>query len=429
MQWFGNRVYYIVAYWLFYQKFLFRRLIVIVFVINCGSSSLKYQLIDMKNENVMAKGLIERIGMDGSVLKHTPANANTIDISTEIPDHKVAIQLVIEALLDENHGVIKKMSEINAVGHRVVHGGERFTDSMLITTDVIKGIEACCEIAPLHNPPNLHGILACMELLPEVPQVAVFDTAFHQTMPKTAFLYGLPYEMYVKYGLRRYGFHGTSHRYVAQKAAEMMGEHMSDLRIITCHLGNGASLTAIKYGKSVDTSMGYTPLEGLIMGTRSGEIDPAIIPFLMEKENMDAMQIDNFLNRRSGILGISGLSSDFRDLEAAANNGDERSQLAIDIFAYKVKKYIGGYVAAMGGVDAIVFTAGLGENSPFMREKICNGLEYLGTRIDPELNKIRGKAREVSIKRARTKIFVIPTNEELVIARDTKRICRRIIDL
>ena len=401
----------------------------IVFVINCGSSSLKYQLIDMKNENVMAKGLIERIGMDGSVLKHTPANANTIDISTEIPDHKVAIQLVIEALLDENHGVINKMSEINAVGHRVVHGGERFTDSMLITTDVIKGIEACCEIAPLHNPPNLHGILACMELLPEVPQVAVFDTAFHQTMPKTAFLYGLPYEMYVKYGLRRYGFHGTSHRYVAQKAAEMMGEHMSDLRIITCHLGNGASLTAIKYGKSVDTSMGYTPLEGLIMGTRSGEIDPAIIPFLMEKENMDAMQIDNFLNRRSGILGISGLSSDFRDLEAAANNGDERSQLAIDVFAYKVKKYIGGYVAAMGGVDAIVFTAGLGENSPFMREKICNGLEYLGTRIDPELNKIRGKAREISIKRARTKIFVIPTNEELVIARDTKRICRRIIDL
>ncbi|MBQ3113819.1 MAG: acetate kinase [Phascolarctobacterium sp.] len=429
MQWFGNRVYYIVAYWLFYQKIIFRRLIVIVFVINCGSSSLKYQLIDMKNENVMAKGLIERIGMDGSVLKHTPANANTIDISTEIPDHKVAIQLVIEALLDENHGVIKKMSEINAVGHRVVHGGERFTDSMLITTDVIKGIEACCEIAPLHNPPNLHGILACMELLPEVPQVAVFDTAFHQTMPKTAFLYGLPYEMYVKYGLRRYGFHGTSHRYVAQKAAEMMGEHMSDLRIITCHLGNGASLTAIKYGKSVDTSMGYTPLEGLIMGTRSGEIDPAIIPFLMEKENMDAMQIDNFLNRRSGILGISGLSSDFRDLEAAANNGDERSQLAIDVFAYKVKKYIGGYVAAMGGVDAIVFTAGLGENSPFMREKICNGLEYLGTRIDPELNKIRGKAREISIKRARTKIFVIPTNEELVIARDTKRICRRIIDL
>ena len=396
----------------------------IVFVVNCGSSSLKYQLIDMTKESVMAKGLIERIGMDGSVLKHTPGSEEAVEINTEIPDHKVAIQLVIDALTNENHGVIKKMSEINAVGHRVVHGGERFTDSMLINSDVIAGIEACCEIAPLHNPPNLHGIHACMELMPEVPQVAVFDTAFHQTMPKTAFLYGLPYEMYVKYGLRRYGFHGTSHRYVAQKAAEMMGEHMSDLRIITCHLGNGASLTAIKYGKSVDTSMGFTPLEGLIMGTRSGEIDPAIIPFLMEKENMDAQQIDNFLNRRSGILGISGLSSDFRDLEQAANNGDERSQLAIDIFAYKVRKYIGGYVAAMGGVDAIVFTAGLGENSPFMREKICNGLEFLGTRIDPELNKIRGKAREISVKRARTKIFVVPTNEELVIARDTKRICK-----
>ena len=396
----------------------------IVFVVNCGSSSLKYQLIDMTKESVMAKGLIERIGMDGSVLKHTPGSEEAVEINTEIPDHKVAIQLVIDALTNENHGVIKKMSEINAVGHRVVHGGERFTDSMLINSDVIAGIEACCEIAPLHNPPNLHGIHACMELMPEVPQVAVFDTAFHQTMPKTAFLYGLPYEMYVKDGLRRYGFHGTSHRYVAQRAAEMMGEHMSDLRIITCHLGNGASLTAIKYGKSVDTSMGYTPLEGLIMGTRSGEIDPAIIPFLMEKENMDAQQIDNFLNRRSGILGISGLSSDFRDLEQAANNGDERSQLAIDIFAYKVRKYIGGYVAAMGGVDAIVFTAGLGENSPFMREKICNGLEFLGTRIDPELNKIRGKAREISVKRARTKIFVVPTNEELVIARDTKRICK-----
>jgi acetate kinase len=402
---------------------------VIVFVINCGSSSLKYQLIDMTKETVMAKGLVERIGMDGSILKHSPADKDTLEFTPAIPDHKVAIQLVIDALIDENHGVIKKMSEINAVGHRVVHGGERFTDSMLITSDVIAGIEACCEIAPLHNPPNLHGIHACMELMPEVPQVAVFDTAFHQTMPKTAFLYGLPYEMYVKYGLRRYGFHGTSHRYVAQKAAEMMGEHMSDLRIITCHLGNGASLTAIKYGKSVDTSMGYTPLEGLIMGTRSGEIDPAIIPFLMEKENMDAQQIDNLLNRQSGILGISGVSSDFRDLEAAANDGDERSQLAIDIFAYKVRKYIGGYVAAMGGVDAIVFTAGLGENSPFMREKICNGLEYLGTRIDPELNKIRGKAREISIKRSRTKIFVVPTNEELVIARDTKRICGRLAEL
>ena len=383
----------------------------------------------MNGEQVLAKGLIERIGMEGSVLKHTPTGKYTVDISAEIPDHSVGIQMALDALTTEEYGVIDSMDEIDAVGHRVVHGGERFTDSVLISDDVLNGIEACAEIAPLHNPPNLYGIKACMRLMYNTPQVAVFDTAFHQTMPKVAYLYGLPYEMYVKYGLRRYGFHGTSHKYVAHQAAEMMGEHMSDLRFITCHLGNGASIAAIKYGKSIDTSMGYTPLEGLVMGTRSGEIDPAIIPFLMEKENMNAQQIDDYLNRRSGILGISGLSSDFRDLESAANRGDERSQLAIDIFAYKVKKYIGGYVAAMGGVDAIIFTAGLGENSPFMRDKICNGLEYLGTRIDPELNKLRGKQMEISIKRARVKIFVIPTNEELVIARDTLNICRRIIKL
>ena len=401
----------------------------IIFVVNCGSSSIKYQLLNMNGEQVLAKGLIERIGMEGSVLKHTPTGKYTVDISAEIPDHSVGIQMALDALTNEEYGVIDSMDEIDAVGHRVVHGGERFTDSVLISDDVLNGIEACAEIAPLHNPPNLYGIKACMRLMYNTPQVAVFDTAFHQTMPKVAYLYGLPYEMYVKYGLRRYGFHGTSHKYVAQQAAEMMGEHMSDLRFITCHLGNGASIAAIKYGKSIDTSMGYTPLEGLVMGTRSGEIDPAIIPFLMEKENMNAQQIDDYLNRRSGILGISGLSSDFRDLESAANRGDERSQLAIDIFAYKVKKYIGGYVAAMGGVDAIIFTAGLGENSPFMRDKICNGLEYLGTRIDPELNKLRGKQMEISIKRARVKIFVIPTNEELVIARDTLNFCRRIIKL
>lgn len=401
----------------------------IIFVVNCGSSSIKYQLLNMNGEQVLAKGLIERIGMEGSVLKHTPTGKYTVDISAEIPDHSVGIQMALDALTNEEYGVIDSMDEIDAVGHRVVHGGERFTDSVLISDDVLNGIEACAEIAPLHNPPNLYGIKACMRLMYNTPQVAVFDTAFHQTMPKVAYLYGLPYEMYVKYGLRRYGFHGTSHKYVAQQAAEMMGEHMSDLRFITCHLGNGASIAAIKYGKSIDTSMGYTPLEGLVMGTRSGEIDPAIVPFLMEKENMNAQQIDDYLNRRSGILGISGLSSDFRDLESAANRGDERSQLAIDISAYKVKKYIGGYVAAMGGVDAIIFTAGLGENSPFMRDKICNGLEYLGTRIDPELNKLRGKQMEISIKRARVKIFVIPTNEELVIARDTLNICRRIIKL
>ena len=401
----------------------------IVFVVNCGSSSIKYQLINMEGEKVMAKGLVERIGREGSTLKHTRVGKYTIDLKEDIPDHVVGIKMVLKALTHKEYGVIKDMSEIDAVGHRVVHGGERFTDSVLITGEVLQGIKACSEIAPLHNPPNVFGIEACMNIMRGVPQVAVFDTAFHQTMPKVAYLYGLPYELYVKYGLRRYGFHGTSHKYVAQRAAELMGEHMTDLRIITCHLGNGASITAIKYGKSIDTSMGYTPLEGLIMGTRSGEIDPAIIPFLMEKENMTAQQIDDYLNRRSGILGISGLSSDFRDLESAANRGDDRSQLAIDVFAYKVKKYIGGYVAAMGGVDAIVFTAGLGENSPFMRDKICNGLEYLGTRIDPDLNKVRGKEKEISVRRARVKIFVIPTNEELVIARDTYNICRRIIKL
>ncbi len=400
-----------------------------IFVVNCGSSSIKYQLINMENESVLAKGMVERIGMEGALLKHTPTGKYTVDLPADIPDHAVGIKMIINALVNPEYGVIADMADIDAVGHRVVHGGERFADSVLITQDVLKGIEACAEIAPLHNPPNLHGINACMEIMPTTPQVAVFDTAFHQTLPKVAYLYGLPYELYVKYGLRRYGFHGTSHKYVAQVAASMMQEHMTDLRIITCHLGNGASITAIKYGKSVDTSMGYTPLEGLIMGTRSGEIDPAIIPFLMEKENMTAPQIDDYLNRRSGILGISGLSSDFRDLESAANRGDERSQLAIDLFAYKVKKYIGGYVAAMGGVDAIVFTAGVGENSPFMRDKICNGLEYLGTRIDPERNKVRGKAQEISVKRANVKIFVIPTNEELVIARDTFNICKRIIKL
>lgn len=397
-----------------------------VFVVNCGSSSLKYQLIDMYDESIMAKGLVERIGIEGSVLTHQTMGMSKVSIPAAIPDHKVAVKLVLEQLCDPKNGCIKDMNQIDAVGHRVVHGGERFADSVLITSDVLRGIEACCEIAPLHNPPNLTGIRACMEVMRDKPQVAVFDTAFHQTMPRIAYLYGLPYEAYQKYGLRRYGFHGTSHKYVAQRAASLMDEHMSDLRIISCHLGNGASIAAIKYGKSIDTSMGFTPLEGLIMGTRSGEIDPAIIPFIMEKEHMDANEVLEYLNKRSGILGISGLSSDFRDLENAAEAGDERSQLAIDIFAYKVKKYIGGYVAAMGGLDALVFTAGLGENSPFMRDKICNGLEYLGTRVDPELNKCRGIEREISIKRARVKIFVIPTNEELMIARDTFNICRRL---
>ena len=399
-----------------------------ILVLNCGSSSVKYKLIEIKANEVLAEGGIEKIGLPDAFIKFK-YEGKKIQQDLDISDHVGAIKSILDNLTGKQYGCIRDFNEIDAVGHRVVHGGEKFNKSVLIDDDVIAKVKECYSIAPLHNPVNMAGIEAINEVLPNVPQVAVFDTAFHQTMPKVAYLYGLPYELYVKYGLRRYGFHGTSHKYVAQRAAELMGEHMTDLRIITCHLGNGASITAIKYGKSIDTSMGYTPLEGLIMGTRSGEIDPAIIPFLMEKENMTAQQIDDYLNRRSGILGISGLSSDFRDLESAANRGDDRSQLAIDVFAYKVKKYIGGYVAAMGGVDAIVFTAGLGENSPFMRDKICNGLEYLGTRIDPDLNKVRGKEKEISVRRARVKIFVIPTNEELVIARDTYNICRRIIKL
>ena len=400
-----------------------------ILVINAGSSSLKYQLMNPDTGDVTAKGLCERIGLDGRLTHKVPASGKKYEKDIPMPTHKEAIEAVMSILVDPEYGVIKSVDEIDAVGHRVLHGGDKFVESCIIDEACKQAIRDCIPLGPLHNPANLMGIEACEKAMPSKPQVAVFDTAFHMTMPPKAYRYAIPTKYYTEDHLRRYGFHGTSHKYVAQQAAEMMGEHMSDLRFITCHLGNGASIAAIKYGKSIDTSMGYTPLEGLVMGTRSGEIDPAIIPFLMEKENMNAQQIDDYLNRRSGILGISGLSSDFRDLESAANRGDERSQLAIDIFAYKVKKYIGGYVAAMGGVDAIIFTAGLGENSPFMRDKICNGLEYLGTRIDPELNKLRGKQMEISIKRARVKIFVIPTNEELVIARDTLNICRRIIKL
>ncbi len=398
-----------------------------VFIVNCGSSSIKYQLVDMETENVLAKGLVERIGLPGAVLTHTPVGRDKVVTETEIPDHSTGIGMVLNALIDAEHGVISSLRDIDAVGHRVAHGGERFTDSVLITADVVKGIEACVDMAPLHNPAALLGIKACKTLIEHAPQVAVFDTAFHQTMPKQAYLYGLPYELYEKYGVRRYGFHGTSHKYVAQRAAEMMGKHMTDLRIVTCHLGNGASVTAVKNGKSIDTSMGFTPLAGLVMGTRSGEIDPAIIPFLMVKENMTIQEVDDYLNKKSGVLGISGLSSDFRDLEEAAHKGEERSQLAIDIFAYRVKKFIGSYVAAMGGVDAIVFTAGLGENSAFMREKICNGLEFLGTRIDEAKNNVRGKETEISAEGSKVKIYMIPTNEEIVIARDTKAICAPLV--
>lgn len=381
----------------------------------------------MSNESVLAKGLVERIGIDGSILTHQPTGKDKVPIQVDIPDHSKGIELVLAALVDPNHGVISSMGEIVAVGHRVVHGAEKFADSVLITNEVMSALETCIEMAPLHNPPNILGINACSKLMPNVPQVAVFDTAFHQTMPKHAFLYGLPYEAYKKHGVRRYGFHGTSHKYVSQRVAEELNEHMTNLRIITCHLGNGASIAAVKYGRSIDTSMGFTPLEGLVMGTRSGEIDPAIIPYLMKKEKMTPEEVDSYLNKQSGVLGISGVSSDFRDIEDASTEGNERAQLALEIFAYRVRKYIGGYAAAMGGVDAIVFTAGLGENSPIMRDKICNGLEFLGTRIDPEKNNVRGVVQEISVTGARVKIFVIPTNEELVIARDTKTICATLV--
>lgn len=398
-----------------------------VLVVNCGSSSIKYQLLNMSNESVLAKGLVERIGLEGSLLTHQPTGKDKAVYDLEIPDHSKGIELVLASLVHPEHGVINSLQEIVAIGHRVVHGGEAFADSVLITPDVMTVLEHCIDMAPLHNPPNILGINACANLMPNVPQVAVFDTAFHQTMPKHAFLYGLPYEAYEKYGVRRYGFHGTSHKYVSQRAAELMHQHMTNLRIITCHLGNGASLAAIKYGRSIDTSMGFTPLEGLVMGTRCGEIDSAIIPFLMKQEGMSPDDIDRYLNQESGVLGISGISSDFRDIEVASISGNERAQLALEIFAYKVRKYIGGYVAAMGGVDAIVFTAGLGENSPTMRDKICNGLEFLGTRIDHAKNNVRSETAEISVNGARVKIFVIPTNEELVIARDTKMICSALV--
>lgn len=391
-----------------------------ILVINCGSSSLKYQLIDMTNEEVLAKGLAERIGIEGSRIKHKPTGKESILIEQPMDTHKVAIELVLEALVDKNHGAISSMDEINAVGHRVVHGGEKFSDSIKIDEEVIKAIDECSDLAPLHNPPNIMGIEACQELMPNTPMVGVFDTAFHQTMPKSSFIYPLPYELYEKYGIRRYGFHGTSHKYVSQRTSKILNKDLDDLNIITCHLGNGASLTAVKNGKSIDTSMGFTPLEGLAMGTRSGDIDPAIITFLMEKENLSIEEINTLLNKKSGVLGISGVSSDFRDIEQAAEKGNERAQLALDKFSNRVKKYIGAYSAIMGGVDAIVFTAGLGENSSEMREKICSGLEFMGIELDTEENKIRGEEKVVSKDSSKVKILVVPTNEELMIARDTK---------
>ena len=397
-----------------------------VLVINCGSSSLKYQLIDIVNEEALAQGLVERIGIEGSVLTQKVEGKDKYIVKEEMKDHKDAIRLVLEALVDENNCVIKSMDEISAVGHRVVHGGEKYKESVVINDEVKANIEECFKLAPLHNPANMIGIKACEELMPNTPMVAVFDTAFHGTMPEDAYLYALPYELYEKDGIRKYGFHGTSHKYVSQTCAEVMGRDIKDLKIITCHLGNGASLCAVKNGVSVDTSMGFTPLEGVAMGTRCGNIDPAIVTFLMKEEGLSVDEVNDLLNKKSGVLGISGISSDFRDIEDAAfNKGNRRAQLALRIFEYKIRTTIGAYAAAMGGVDAIVFTAGVGENGPETREKCLEGLEFLGVEIDKEANNVRGKIREISKAGCNVKAFVIPTNEELVIARDTLELIKK----
>ena len=393
-----------------------------IFVINCGSSSLKYKLFDMRDEDVLAEGIIERIGIENSFLQYETKEGTDIKIEHEIPTHKEGIELLIETLLSDEHGVLKDMDEIKAVGHRVAHGGEKFAHSTLIDDEVMKEIEDISDLAPLHNPANLMGIEVCKELMPETAQVAVFDTAFHQTMPEEAYTYALPYEYYEKYGVRRYGFHGTSHGYVARRAAEMMDQDFEDLKIVTCHLGNGASIAAVKNGESIDTSMGFTPLEGLVMGTRCGDIDPAIVPFIMDKENMTASEIDSVLNKESGLYGVSGVSSDMRDIEGAAEEGNNQAQVALDIFNYRVKKYIGSYSAAMGGVDAVVFTAGIGENAIETREEILADLEYMGIKIDKKANDIRGKEQIITTDDSTVKAMVIPTNEELVIAKDTKAI-------
>lgn len=393
-----------------------------VLVVNCGSSSLKYQLLDMTNETELAKGLFEKIGDQDAIFTHKRPNADKLERVEPILNHKEALRILLDILVDAEFGVISSMDEIDAVGHRVVHGGEYFANSVVITPEVIEAIEKCCELAPLHNPANLIGIHACEKIMPGVPQVAVFDTAFHQTMPERAYLYAIPYEYYEKYKIRRYGFHGTSHRFVSEEAAKMLDRPYDQTKTITCHLGNGGSVCAVRNGKSIDTTMGFTPLEGLVMGTRAGDVDAAVITFLMEKENLTPQEMDNILNKKSGVLGISGVSSDFRDVEDASEHGNERAGMALDVFAYKVAKRIGAYAAAMNGVDAIVFTAGLGENSASTRRLICDYLGYLGVHIDSYNNSLRGKAIEISAPDSRVRVFVIPTNEELVIARDTKEL-------
>ena len=394
-----------------------------ILVVNSGSSSIKYQLFDMTDESVLAKGLVERIGISDSIINHYPSNGEPIITHQDIPNHRIGIKLMMNALLHQEYGVINDVSEISAVGHRVVHGGEKFSGSVLLTDKVMDALRENIELAPLHNPPNILGIEVCKELMLGTPQVGVFDTAFHQTIPEYAYLYGIPYKFYKKYKIRRYGFHGTSHKYVAQRAADILKKPIEELKIITCHLGNGSSITAVKNGVSIDTSLGFGTVAGIIMGTRCGDVDPAVIPFLMDKENLTVKDINKILYKESGFLGLSeGISSDKRDLREKANQGDERAIRTISVFTYGIKKYIGAYAAAMGGLDVIVFTAGIGENSQETRAEACEGLEFLGVKIDPKKNKVRSKEAIISNDDSRVKIMVIPTNEELMIAKDTAEI-------
>ena len=395
-----------------------------VLVINAGSSSLKYQLLNPDTQEILAKGLCERIGIDGKFTYKPTGKTAVKAADVAMPTHSEAIQTVLNALVDKDNGVIGSMAEIDAVGHRVVHGGEKFAKSVLITDEVMAAIEECNPLAPLHNPANIIGIRACQKLMPNTPMVAVFDTAFHQTMPPVAYTYALPYEYYEQDKVRRYGFHGTSHKYVSQRAAAMLGKPIEELKLISCHLGNGSSITAINGGKSVDTSMGFTPLAGLPMGTRAGDLDAGILQYLMNKHGMNIDEMLNVLNKKSGVEGISAISSDFRDLENAEAQGNQRAELALRVFDYSVKKYIGAYAAAMGGVDAVIFTAGVGENGPETRESACAGLEFMGIKIDPEKDKVRGKEMDVSTDDAKVRVLVIPTNEELMIAMDTAAIVK-----
>ena len=389
-----------------------------VLVINCGSSSLKYQLIDSETEIALAVGLCERIGIDGR-LNHTPNGGEKVVIEQAMPDHEVAIRMVLDALTNENYGVIKNLDEIDAIGHRLVHGGEKFTKSVIIDDEVIAGVEECSPLAPLHNPANLIGVRACQAIMPGVPNIGVFDTAFHQTMEPVAYMYGLPYEYYEKYKVRRYGFHGTSHSFVSKRAIQMLNLDPDNSKIIVCHLGNGSSISAVKNGKVVDTSMGMTPMEGLVMGTRCGDMDPTIVEFLANSLNKSLEEVMVILNKKSGVLGISGVSSDFRDLDKASNEGNERAKLAVEVFSYRTAKYIGSYIAAMNGVDAIVFTAGLGENNIVVREQVLNHFGYMGITLDKEANQIRGEEKIISTPDSKVTVAVIPTNEELAIAHET----------